>query len=177
MVKRCLVALALVLSACARGDSGGPATGPTSIVLTSPAFADGEPIPERFTCEGEDVSPPLEWSGVPEGTVSLALIMDDPDAPRGTFTHWVIFGLDAGLTGLEESADLEGAEQGATSFGEVGYGGPCPPPGDPPHTYVFDLHALSAHVDLPEGAAIEQVRAAIAEASLGAGRLTGTYGR
>ncbi|MGH8934759.1 MAG: YbhB/YbcL family Raf kinase inhibitor-like protein [Acidimicrobiia bacterium] len=176
-MKRWLVAPALLLTVCSRGDLGGPATAPGSITLTSPAFADGEPIPERFTCEGEDVSPPLEWSGVPEGTAGLALIMDDPDAPGGTFTHWVIFGLDAGLTRLEEGADPGGAVQGMTSFGEVGYGGPCPPPGDPPHTYVFELHALSAHVDLAEGAAIEQVRAAVAEASLGAGRLTGTYGR
>lgn len=109
--------------------------------------------------------------------MSLALIMDDPDAPGGTFTHWVTFGLDAGLTRLEEGAHLEEAVQGASSFGDIGYGGPCPPPGDPPHTYVFELHALSAHVDLPEGAAIDQVRAALAEASLGTGRLTATYGR
>jgi Raf kinase inhibitor-like YbhB/YbcL family protein len=176
-VKRWLVALAVLLSACSRDDVGDPATAPDSIILTSPAFADGEPIPERFTCEGEDVSPPLAWSRVPDGTVGLTLIMDDPDAPGGTFTHWVIFGLDAGLTGLEEGADLEGPVEGATSFGEVGYGGPCPPPGDPPHTYIFELHALSAHVDLPEGVAIDQVRAAVAEASLGAGRLAGTYGR
>jgi Raf kinase inhibitor-like YbhB/YbcL family protein len=177
-VPRWTIVVIVLIAACRQDDVGSPVitTPPASIILTSPAFADGEPIPERFTCDGEDVSPPLDWSGVPEGTVSLALIVDDPDAPR-TFTHWVIFGLDAGLTGVEEGAELEGAVQGATSFGKVGYGGPCPPPGDPPHTYIFELHALSAQVDLPEGASIDQVRGAVAKASLGTGRLTGTDGR
>ena len=111
--------------------------------LSSPAFADGADIPVRYTCDGDDVSPRLTWTGTPQGTRSIALIMDDPDAPRGTFTHWVIHDLPPELTELGEGAAL--GTQGRNSFGRRGYGGPCPPPGDDPHRYRFTLYAL----DLP----------------------------
>src|SRR6266536_2438083 len=95
--------------------------------LRSDAFGDGEPIPARYTCEGEDVSPPLAWTGVPEGAVSLALICDDPDAPSGTFTHWVAWGIDPSTGGLAEGQSAP--REGPNGFGSGGYRGPCPPPG------------------------------------------------
>ena len=109
------------------------------------AFADGEPIPERFTCDGDDVSPPLSWTAPPDGTASLALCVDDPDAGRYPFTHWLAWGLAARAGGLE---DGEGApNEGRNDFGAPGYRGPCPPPGKP-HRYVFTLYALDAEPGL-----------------------------
>ncbi|MGH3016513.1 MAG: YbhB/YbcL family Raf kinase inhibitor-like protein, partial [Gaiellaceae bacterium] len=107
--------------------------------LTSEAFASGQPIPQKYSCEGEDVSPPLAWSGVPEGTASLALVVDDPDAQGGTFTHWLAWGIDPAAGGLGEG---EGAPvEGQNDFGQAGWRGPCPPPGHGPHRYFFRLHA------------------------------------
>jgi hypothetical protein len=108
--------------------------------LSSAAFGEGDTIPVRHTCEGDDTSTPLTWSGAPDGTRSFVLIMDDPDAPRGTFTHWVLADLPASLDNLPE-----GAFQGvpcANDFGRTGYGGPCPPRGHGPHRYYFRLYAL-----------------------------------
>src|SRR5688500_9604739 len=111
------------------------------IQLSSPAFADGETIPDRFTCDGDDISPPLEWSGIPDDAAELALLVEDPDAPGGTFVHWVLFGLDPKISGLAEGSVPPEAKNGLTSFGKTRYGGPCPPSGDPPHRYVFFLTA------------------------------------
>jgi Raf kinase inhibitor-like YbhB/YbcL family protein len=108
--------------------------------LSSPEFADGAVIPARHTCDGEDISPRLTWSGAPEGTRSLALVMDDPDAPRGSFTHWVVYDLPTDLKELGEGSTQ--GTRGRNSFGKTGYGGPCPPPGDAPHRYRFTLYAL-----------------------------------
>src|SRR5204862_8324511 len=105
--------------------------------LSSEAFSDGDPIPSRYTCEGEDVSPPLTWSDVPEDAVTLALICDDPDAPSGTFAHWVGWGIDPGVGGLAEGEAPP--RQGRNGFGNIGYGGPCPPPGHGKHHYRFRL--------------------------------------
>ncbi len=113
--------------------------------LTSEAFADGRPIPVRHTCDGDDVSPPLAWTAPPAGTVSLALCLDDPDAGRYPFTHWLAWGLPAAAGGLSEG-DAAPAE-GRNDFGAPGYRGPCPPPGKP-HRYVFRLYALDADPEL-----------------------------
>jgi Raf kinase inhibitor-like YbhB/YbcL family protein len=152
-----------------------------AIELTSPAFADGDSIPERFTCGGADVSPPLAWSGVPEAAERLALICDDPDAPAGTWVHWVLYGLPAGRDSLPEGvpADavvLDGARQGRNDFRRLGYGGPCPPPGKP-HRYRFKLYALDAELVLEPGATMKELEKAMAGHVLAEGRLVGTYER
>ena len=113
--------------------------------LTSPAFADGEPIPERHTCDGDDVSPPLAWTEPPAGTVGVALCVDDPDAGRYPFTHWLAWGLPAAAGGLGEGEAAP--REGRNDFGAPGYRGPCPPPGRP-HRYVFRLYALDSEPDL-----------------------------
>lgn len=123
------------------------------LAIRSPAFADGGEIPTRFTCEGDDVSPALEWSGVPAGTKSLALIVDDPDAPdprapKMVYVHWVLYGLPPSATGLPEgvatAALPKGAREGVNDWKRAGYGGPCPPIGR--HRYYFKLYALSAEL-------------------------------
>jgi Raf kinase inhibitor-like YbhB/YbcL family protein len=143
--------------------------------LASSAFADGQPIPRRHSCEGEDVSPPLFWTGIPEGATSLALIGDDPDAPGGTFTHWLGWGLDpaAGGLGEGEAAPVEGRN----GFGESGYRGPCPPPGHGPHRYFFRLHALADELELEPGASKTEVEQALAGRSVAVAELMGTYER
>jgi Raf kinase inhibitor-like YbhB/YbcL family protein len=143
--------------------------------LTSNAFGDGEPIPRRHTCEGEDLSPPLSWTEVPDETSSLALIVDDPDAPHGTFTHWLGWALDPATGGLREgeAAPVEGRND----FGQSGYRGPCPPPGHGPHRYVFRLHALSRELDLAPGAGKEELERALEEQVLAVAELTGSYER
>jgi Raf kinase inhibitor-like YbhB/YbcL family protein len=143
--------------------------------LTSTAFGNGEPIPRRHSCEGEDVSPALSWSDVPEGTSSLALIVDDPDAPRGTFTHWLAWGIDSAAGGLGEgeSAPVEGRND----FGESGYRGPCPPPGHGPHRYFFRLHALEEALELDPGASKGELEDALSGRTLAVAELIGTYER
>ena len=143
--------------------------------LSSDAFEHGAPIPRRHTCEGEDLSPPLTWTDAPGGTRSIALIVDDPDAPRGTFTHWLAWGIDPGAGGLGEgeAAPIEGRN----GFGETGYRGPCPPPGHGPHRYFFRLHAVEEQPELAPGAdkaALERVLAAL---TLAVAELIGTYER
>lgn len=150
------------------------------IKLTSSAFSDGGPIPSKYTCDGTDVSPPLEWEAVPDGAKSIALICDDPDAPMGTFVHWVIYGLPAETTRLQEAVPTDrtlpnGAAQGTSDFGRIGYGGPCPPSGT--HRYFFRLYALDAEVDLEPGATKQQLLRAIGEHVLAQGQLMGTYRR
>ncbi|MFQ5809726.1 MAG: YbhB/YbcL family Raf kinase inhibitor-like protein [Armatimonadota bacterium] len=150
--------------------------------LTSTAFADGERIPDQYTADGANVSPPLAWTDPPEGTVELALICDDPDAPRGTWNHWIVYGLSPDVTGLPEgvATDASVAEpalkQGVTSFRKPGYGGPSPPPGAP-HRYQFTLYALSATTDLDPGATKDQVLAAIEGNELARTTLEGLYSR
>ena len=110
-----------------------------AFTLTSSAFKDGDMIPREFTCDGEDLAPPLAWSDAPEGTRSFALVMEDPDAARGTFTHWLLYDIPATTTVLWEQACAKAL---CNSFGQADYGGPCPPLDDGPHRYVFTLHAL-----------------------------------
>ncbi len=148
-----------------------------NLELTSPAFREGEAIPREYTADGRDAPPPLRWTDPPASTRSFALVCEDPDAPRGTFTHWVLFNVPAELRELTEEAVLpNGAAQGRNDFGRTGYGGPKPPPGKP-HHYVFMLRALDTLLGLEPGATKEQFRAATAGHVLAEGRLTGTYAR
>jgi len=114
--------------------------------ITSPAFEDGDMIPATYTCDSDNVNPPLVISDVPEGTQSLALIMDDPDAPGEAFTHWIMWNIPPSTKRIEENEWLDGAEQGMNDGGDLGYSGPCPPEGI--HRYYFKLYALSAVLDL-----------------------------
>jgi hypothetical protein len=153
--------------------------------LVSSAFdADGR-IPTDHTCDGEDVSPPLKWDGVPEGVESFALIMDDPDAPPGTWVHWVLYGLPADARSLEahlpkteilETGATQGACWGVSSYSRVGYYGPCPPPGGP-HRYFFRLFALDTTLDLPAGQTKDELLRAMEGHVLARAELIGRYGR
>lgn len=144
--------------------------------ITSPAFSAGQMIPAQYTCDGQDISPPLRWSDAPQGTQSFALIADDPDAPRGTWVHWVLFNLPAEAHELPERAALPaGSQQGKNSGGRVGYGGPCPPSGT--HRYFFKLYALDTTLNLAAGADKEQLLRAMAGHILAETEIMGTYRR
>ena len=123
--------------------------------IESAAFKNGEYIPNQYTCKGVDISPEIKWSDLPKNTRSLVLIMDDPDAPMGTWVHWVVYNIPANVKSLNEEFSKkaildDGTAQGMTSFRRIGYGGPCPPPG-PAHRYFFKLYALDTVLDLPPG--------------------------
>jgi Raf kinase inhibitor-like YbhB/YbcL family protein len=145
--------------------------------LMSTAFGDGDPIPPRYTCDGENLSPDLQWAGVPEDAASLALTCQDPDAPMGTFTHWVVWNLDPDVGKLLSGELPKGAGQGRNDFGHVGYDGPCPPPGHGIHHYHFILHAAASAIALPDGATINQLYRALAGLVLAHAQLVGTYQR
>jgi len=142
--------------------------------LSSPVFGHQEPIPTKYTCEGEDLSPPLAIAGVPEGAKSLVLIVEDPDAPRGTFDHWITWNLDPDTRVLAEGESP--AHQGRNDFGSVGYRGPCPPPGKP-HHYFFKLYALDTTLKLSEGSSKKDVLKAIEGHVLADVEIVGTYQR
>jgi len=150
--------------------------------LISPAFTDGSAVPAKYTCDGADVSPPLAWSDPPPGTVSFALIADDPDAPAGTWVHWVLYNLPPTAAELPENVakvetlDLGGARQGRNDFHRPGYGGPCPPPG-PAHRYFFKLYALDMTLQPRPAAQKKDVEAAMQGHILGTAQLVGTYAR
>lgn len=131
--------------------------------LQSPAFSRGEAIPDRYSHDGGNASPPLTWEDVPGNAKSLALIVDDPDAPNGTFIHWVVYNIPTSTNELAEGASeqqsIGEARQGKNSFGEIGYGGPKPPSGT--HRYFFHLYALDSAIELPPGASREQLAAAM----------------
>ena len=170
----------LTLAACG-GDGQAPdvlapVEGFTAFVhLTSPAFESGSQIPTVFTCDGDDRSPALAWESIPTGTQSLALIMEDPDAPGGTWSHWVAYGLGTESSGLSE-ATADGMLEGKNDFGRTGYGGPCPPTGSD-HRYFFRLYALDSAVDLEPGAIKSELFEAINGHVLGVGQIMGTYAR
>ena len=154
-----------------------------ALMLSSSAFSSGAEVPKKFTCDGANLSPPLSWSGAPPGTVSFALIADDPDAPGGTWLHWVLFNvpgtaaaLPEALAGSGELRQLGAALQGRNDFGKLGYGGPCPPPGRA-HRYFFRLYALDSSLPLKAGAARREVEAAMRGHVLGEATLMGTYAR
>lgn len=153
--------------------------GETGMKIVSPAFENGQVIPKKYTGDGANLSPPLKWSNVPKNTKSLALVVDDPDAPMGTWVHWLIYGIPAVSSGLEEStsakADLpDGSKQGKNSWDKIGYGGPAPPPGKV-HRYFFKLFALDQPVTLRPGARKEELMAAVKEHILASAELVGTY--
>jgi Raf kinase inhibitor-like YbhB/YbcL family protein len=142
--------------------------------LESPAFKHNHPIPSKYTCEGENISPPLIISEDPRGTQSFALILDDPDAPSGTFDHWIVWNLP-----YETKKLLEGTKvpmQGTNHFRKQSYGGPCPPPGSP-HRYFFKVYALDTMLDLPKGSTKSQLEDAMEGHILGKAELVGTYQR
>ena len=154
---------------------------PRGFELTSRDFRHGEPIPAGFTCEGDGRSPALAWSGVPVETRSFALVCDDPDAPRGTWQHWLLYNLPAEAVELDAGVPPKpelpsGARQGINDSGDVGYGGPCPPPGKP-HRYFFRLHALDIMLNLPPGVSRADLDQAMAGHVLAVGTLMGTYER
>src|SRR5437016_4160662 len=132
-----------------------------TIELRSPSFNDHAPIPPRHGHDQENVSPPLEWSNVPDGAAELALVCEDPDAPGRTFVHWVLAGIDPSVGGLNEGEVPGGAVEGTNDFGEKGWGGPQPPPGDDAHRYFFRLSASSAALNLTAGASADELRAAL----------------
>lgn len=150
----------------------------TTIVVTSSAFSEGAAIPTRYTCDGEDVSPPLSWSGVPESAKSLALISDDPDA--GDWVHWVLYGVPGEVTELPEAMPTTdvtsvGARNGTNDFRRLGYGGPCPPRGS--HRYLFKLYALDTDLDLGTGAKKKELLEGMEGHVVARGQLMGTYRR
>lgn len=151
------------------------------MILTTPTFSPGGPIPKPCTCDGGDRSPALGWSEIPVDTRSFALICDDPDAPRGTWVHWVLFNLPADAVELSEGVPgapelPSGARQGVNDFHKVGYGGPCPPPGAP-HRYFFRLSALDCKLNLSAGITRSELGQAMAGHVLAEATIMGTYGR
>lgn len=165
--------LALLVAGC--GGNGGEveSTAPAAITVTSEAFTEGAPIPEVYSCRGRNVSPPLAWSGVPAAAAALALVVDDPDAPRGTFTHWVVTDIDPGTDSIGEGEVPTGGIQAKNSAGNAAYMGPCPPSGT--HRYRFTVYALSERLGLAPGADLDAAQSAIAERALAQGTLTGTF--
>jgi Raf kinase inhibitor-like YbhB/YbcL family protein len=141
--------------------------------ISSPLFGDKQPIPSKYTCDGENINPPLRIKDVPEEAKSLVLIMEDPDAPSGLFTHWLVWNLGPTTEIIAEGTLPPEAIEGETSFGEVGYGGPCPP--DKQHRYIFRLYALDSTLDLAPGAKREELEAGIKMITIETAELTGLY--
>ena len=175
-------AFVLLFSGQTIDRDASPAKGGAAMDITviSAAFKEGEMIPKKYTCDGENVSPPLEWSGIPKGTKTLALIVDDPDAPRGTWVHWVLFNIPVNANGLSEnilprSTLKNGARHGINDSRTLGYDGPCPPGGT--HRYYFKLYALGVGLSLESGATKAQLLKAMEGHVLGEGQLMGTYKR
>jgi len=182
-----IVLLMMFVASCAKQPSpiqksatSTPEPQSTSIKLISAAFKDGEPIPRQYTCDGVNVSPPLEWSGVPKAATTLVIIADDTDAPAGTWVHWVVYNLPADNIGIVENLPRDenlkaGGAQGKNDFEKNGYGGPCPPSGT--HRYFFKIYALDGELPLKAGATKAEVEKAMAGHVLMQGQLMGTYRR
>jgi len=192
ILAHCLVALALLSAgACrqkddsANGNANDGMDAPMSMTMTSTAFNANETIPVQYTGDGDNVSPPLAWSNVPDSAVELALIVDDPDAPTDEpFVHWVIYKIPAGSDGLPENvprdaelSDPAGALQGENGFGSVGFRGPAPPPRGGPHRYIFKLYALSDALDVQSGLTKGQLLDAMEGKVLATAELVGNYER
>ena len=180
------IILVLIFFSTAFCDSNNRATpgegrGAMGLKISSLAFTEGRMIPARNTCDGEDISPPLKWDSVPGGTKTLALICDDPDAPGGTWVHWVLYNLSSSVTELPEKIPTEeaisgGGRQGVNDFGRIGYGGPCPPRGST-HRYFFKLYALDTVLSLKPRATKRDLTDAMKGHILGEGQLMGSYKR
>lgn len=152
-----------------------------TLSLSSTAFQDGGNIPNKYTCQGQDVSPPLSWGAPPAGTLSLALVVEDLDSPGGRFAHWIIFNIPLDIRELNEAVSPQsrlpnGALEGKNDFGKIGYGGPCPPSGKP-HRYQFTIYALDTALNLEAGPSKKQVLNALEGHILARGQLTGLYQR
>ena len=152
----------------------------STLSVRSASFSEGGSIPRQYTCDGASLSPQLSWQATPAATKSLAIVMEDPDAPV-LFTHWLVYNLAPNVRDLAEGASRQGimpagAGEGHNSFGRLGYGGPCPPPGKP-HHYIFRVYALDRQLDLPAGASRQQLDTAIDDHIVGQGQLVGIYQR
>lgn len=143
--------------------------------ITSPAFQDNEQIPQKYTCDGEDVNPPLKFEDIPAEAASLTLMFSDPDAPAKTFYHWVLFNMDPETSHIDEDSVPATAIEGKNDFDQLEYGGPCPPSGT--HRFIFTLHALDGPLDLEEGAIAEEVLEAMEGHIIDTAQIVGTYGR
>ncbi len=180
-----ITAIVILLSLTAmskqpQGVEGMKGGGEMGILLKSPVFKNGDLIPGKYTCDGMDISPPLQWESIPEETKSIAIIADDPDAPMGTWVHWVIFNIPPSENQLPEGVPAErelsnGARQGTNDFRRIGYGGPCPPGGT--HRYFFKIYALDTVLDLKPGATKPQLLSAMKGHIIGQGELMGRYRR
>lgn len=179
--------LALVgLAGCGGGGSGTELTeGPPAagFEFAESGITPGQPVDPRYTCDGDDLSPALAWQAAPDGTKELALVLEDPDAPGATFTHWLVYAMPADATELPETVPDDGSVEGPTrlrqgenDFGDIGYGGPCPPGGET-HRYVFRLFALDAELGLEQGADRNTFDDAVEDHVLAEARLEATYGR
>lgn len=177
-----LFVIVLLVAGCTAPGTGGEATTVADgavqqqgdLSLSSPVFSDGGPIPDRYTCDGEDIHPQLSIGGVPAGAETLVVIVDDPDAPSGTFTHWTVWGIAPDRTNIAAGADV--GVDGTNGFGNVGYDGPCPPRGGE-HRYRFKLFALDSTLDIAAGADRATLEAAMEGHVIAATQLTGTYAR
>lgn len=153
-----------------------------TMVVTSSAFKDGERMPDRYTCIGENVSPDIAWSNVPDKAKTIAMVCDDPDAPTGTWVHWVIFNIPAGVQRIPEAVPhqeklSDGSIQGINSFGKTGFGGACPPKGHGRHHYFFKVYALDRDLDLDVAATKQDLETAMIGHVLATGELMGIFSR
>lgn len=147
----------------------------TTMNITSSAYQEGQAIPSKYTCDGGNNNPPLQFSEIPQNAQSLVLIMDDPDAPSGDFVHWTVWNINPGTTSIAENSVPQGAQEGTTDFGTVGYGGPCPPSGE--HRYILNIYALDIILELPASARKQDILKAMNGHILGQGQLIGKYQR
>jgi Raf kinase inhibitor-like YbhB/YbcL family protein len=183
MAKFSPILIIMCIAASGTGWTGTSSTTATTagLVIVSPAFSEAGRIPNRYTCAGADVSPPLRWRGIPRDAQSLALVLDDPDAPSGIFTHWIVYNIDPRSSGLAENP-LKAASptikfsQAVNDFGHSNYNGPCPPPGTP-HHYHFKLYALASTLHLSRDATVQQFDEAIRGRVLAMGELVATFKR
>jgi Raf kinase inhibitor-like YbhB/YbcL family protein len=168
------VALLMALVAgCGREPAEPAPAAPSTIAVTSSAFTAGAPIPVEFSCRGANASPPLSWTGLPRQATALALVVDDPDAPHGTYRHWVVVDIPPAVTGAPAGQPPPGGRQLPNSAGHARYDGPCPPSGT--HHYRFTVYALSRPLGLPAGASLDDALRAIDAATLARGRLEATF--
>lgn len=178
-----IVAVAAALGSVAGcgGDGDGPSVPTPSasqrIAVTSTAFTENGIVPRRYTCDGANVPPPLAFTGVPADAAELVVVLEDPNAPHGTFTHWLMWGVPARDTRLTAGTVPGGATEGRNSFKKTGYGGPCPPKGAAPHRYVVSVYAADRKLALDTDASPDDVRRALTGHTLASGTLTGRYGR
>jgi len=182
------ILLSLALPGCSTGPRSLPPQPPAQqspdqkneIKVTSVAFQQGQPIPRQYTCAGVNISPPLEWSGLPKTAKTIAIVVNDPDAPGGTWVHWVLYNVPADNIGFVENVPVSetlkaGGFQGKNDFGKIGYGGPCPPSGT--HRYFFKLYAVDAELPLKAGATWAELEKALDDHVVAQGQLMGTYSR